>query len=87
MIKTLSSITLATLLLAAISGCSDKEPTPETAVSEFGCKQENVSAPNWTCIPKAEDSYAGVGIAENELLSKLCPIVNSLRGALFKSSG
>jgi len=53
-------------LVALMSGCADKTPTPEeTSLSTFGCKQENVLAPKWTCIPIVEGAYAGVGIAEN----------------------
>jgi len=63
MIKTFSSLAIAGLIALSISGCSDKEPAV-TAVEEFGCKQENVRAPRWTCIPAVEGSYAGVGIAE-----------------------
>jgi len=60
MIKTLSSIALAGLLAVTITGCSD---TPEPS-KEFDnrCKQENVLAPKWTCIPMVEGFYAGVGI-------------------------
>ena len=63
MIKTFSSLVVAGLIALSISGCSDKEPEVK-AIEEFGCKQENVMAPKWTCIPAVEGSYAGVGIAE-----------------------
>lgn len=62
MIKTFSSIALTALMLASFTGCSDKDPHPTSA--DFRCKQENVLAPSWTCIPKAEGAYAGLGIAE-----------------------
>ena len=69
MIKTISSIAFATLIAAVISGCSDKSPSPEQIQQEanddagFACKQENVLAPKWTCIPMVDGAYAGVGIA------------------------
>jgi len=60
--KTVSSIALATLIFTGFIGCSDKAPEPQK--EDFRCKQENVLAPQWTCIPMAEGAYAGVGIAE-----------------------
>jgi len=69
MIKTFSTICFITLLTFMTSGCSDKEPSPEQVQQEanddegFTCKQENVLAPKWTCIPIVDDAYAGVGIA------------------------
>ena len=33
------------------------------SINEFGCKQEGVEAPKWTCIPTVDGHYAGVGIA------------------------
>ena len=61
MIKTLSSIALAGLLAATITGCSDE---PKPAEPDFRCKQENVLAPKWTCVPMVEGAYAGVGISQ-----------------------
>jgi len=67
MIKLISSITLAGLIAASIVGCSS-EPTIEEQMQQhegdFRCKQENVLAPKWTCIPSVEGSYAGVGVAQ-----------------------
>ncbi|HUH42085.1 MAG TPA: LPP20 family lipoprotein [Sulfurimonas sp.] len=63
MIKTISSIALAFLLSAIITGCS-KDVEPENRSVDFSCKQENVDAPKWTCIPEVSGYYAGVGIAE-----------------------
>jgi len=64
MIKTISSIALAALVAAIITGCSDKaDPKPDSQ-ADFRCKQENVLAPKWTCIPMVDGAYAGVGVAE-----------------------
>jgi len=62
MIKTLTSIALAGLIAASFTGCGEKTPAP-AAVDQFGCKQESVAAPKWTCIPMVEGAYAGVGVA------------------------
>ena len=68
MIKTLLSISMTTLIALTFNACSD-EPKPAektsvaSSVNEFGCKQENVDAPKWTCIPMVDGHYAGVGIA------------------------
>ena len=66
MLKTLSSIALAGLIAASMTGCADDEPKPakKEEVSNFACKQENVLAPKWTCLPMMKGSYAGVGIAD-----------------------
>jgi len=68
MIKSLSLITLAFVVGLSTSGCSDKKPKVTQVKNDieksFTCKQENVDAPKWTCIPMADDSYAGVGIAQ-----------------------
>jgi hypothetical protein len=64
MTKSISTALFATLLALSISGCNNKEPKPaEPAQAQFGCKQENVPAPKWTCIPLSQTSYLGVGIA------------------------
>ena len=63
MIKTISSIAFTTLIALSMTGCSDKDPKPNDN-ADFRCKQENVLAPSWTCIPTADGYYAGVGIAE-----------------------
>jgi hypothetical protein len=63
MIKTISSIALAGLLAAAITGCS-KEAKPEDTAFDNRCKQENVLAPEWTCRPFVDDAYSGVGVAQ-----------------------
>ncbi len=64
MIKTISSIALAGLLSVAITGCNKKVTPEEEEAPSFACKQENVLAPKWTCIPTADDAYAGVGVAQ-----------------------
>lgn len=58
----ISGAIVCSLLL--LSGCSSKS----TAIKDFGCKQENVNAPDWTCIPNVEGFYSGVGIAEKSKL-------------------
>ena len=64
MIKTLSSIALAGIIAATITGCGGETPEPKQAEADFRCKQENVLAPKWTCVPMVEGAYAGVGIAK-----------------------
>lgn len=67
MIKTLSSIFFTTFVVVVFTSCS-KEAKPSEAeaiakaVNEFGCQQEGVDAPKWTCVPLVEGFYAGVGI-------------------------
>lgn len=63
MIKTVSYILGAGLLLSLFAGCS-KDAQPQERSVDFACKQENVLAPKWTCIPEIQGAYAGVGIAE-----------------------
>jgi hypothetical protein len=64
MIKSISTSIFATLLALSITGCNNKEPkAAEPAQAQFGCKQENVPAPKWTCMPISETSFLGVGIA------------------------
>lgn len=63
MIKTLSSIALAGLVAATITGCGGAAPEVKEE-ADFRCKQENVLAPKWTCVPMVEGAYAGVGIAQ-----------------------
>lgn len=63
MIKTITSLAFAGLIAASITGCGGAKPaTKEEA--DFRCKQENVLAPSWTCLPMVEGAYAGVGIAQ-----------------------
>lgn len=44
------------------SACSSKDEI--SAVDQFGCKQDGVAAPKWTCMPVVENAYAGVGVAQ-----------------------
>lgn len=66
MIQTISKIALLGLSAMIITGCSETTPVPKAdeAVASFACKQENVLAPKWTCIPMVQGYYAGVGIAD-----------------------
>jgi hypothetical protein len=67
MIKSILITIFATLLALSISSCSNKElkvaEATQTQEVNFGCKQENVPAPKWTCIPISEKSFVDVGIA------------------------
>ena len=62
MISKLQTLAFLGSLTLLISGCSE-EPKSEKQPS-FACKQENVLAPKWTCVPLVDGSYAGVGIAQ-----------------------
>jgi len=66
MIKTASKIALIALVVAGFSACSEKKPEPKKndAYKTFECKQENVLAPSWTCIPDVAGYYAAIGVAE-----------------------
>lgn len=64
MIKTLSSLALAGLVAATITGCGGETPQPQEAVFDNRCKIENTLAPQWACVPMVEGAYAGVGIAQ-----------------------
>ncbi|QOY51644.1 LPP20 family lipoprotein [Candidatus Sulfurimonas baltica] len=64
MTKIISSIALAGLLVATITGCGKKDVKPADIEFNNICKQENVQAPDWTCRPSADGAYAGVGVAQ-----------------------
>jgi len=69
MTQILKNVTIVAVALVALTGCSDKTPTPSQTKQEaynptFKCMQEGVEAPKWTCIPDVEGYYAGVGVAE-----------------------
>jgi len=57
---------MISLAAFTITGCGGTKPEPkkEAYNPTFQCKQENVLAPKWTCIPEVEGFYAGVGVAE-----------------------
>ncbi|MCF6339827.1 MAG: LPP20 family lipoprotein [Sulfurimonas sp.] len=61
MFKTVSLIVFTTILSVFITGCNKKV---EYQKDDFSCKQENVLAPTWTCIPDVDNYYSGVGIAQ-----------------------
>jgi hypothetical protein len=70
MIKTVSKMAALGLISVLMTGCfEDKKPEPVSNkyVPSFECKQENVLAPKWTCIPDVTGYYAGVGVAEKSL--------------------
>ena len=62
MIKTITSLAFAGLIAASITGCGGAKPAAKEE-ADFRCKQENVLAPKWTCVPMVEGAYAGVGIS------------------------
>ena len=56
-ILTITGLAISAILL--ISGCS-KEPT---VAESFSCTQENISAPEWICVPPVDETvFSGVGI-------------------------
>jgi len=58
------TIALAIVVAATLIGCGTEAPAPQKQeTNTFACKQENVLAPKWTCVPMVEGAYAGVGIA------------------------
>ncbi len=64
-----STLLMATALTAFITGCGETpKPAKPTQMGEvpssFACKQENVLAPKWTCVPLVDGYYAGVGVAK-----------------------
>ena len=63
MIKSFRTIAAAGIIAATITGCGGEAPAP-AADPDFRCKQENVLAPKWTCVPMVEGAYAGVGVAK-----------------------
>ncbi|WP_321779192.1 LPP20 family lipoprotein [Sulfurimonas sp.] len=64
MIKTLSSIALAGLIAATITGCGGSAPEPQEEEFDNRCRVEKQLAPKWACVPMVEGAYAGVGIAQ-----------------------
>ena len=71
MTKGLLSISAAALIAATLVGCGGTAPAPkQVEAPSFACKQENVLAPKWTCVPSFEGAYAGLGIAEKSAAGK-----------------
>ena len=65
MINTISKIAVVGFMAATFVGCTATPEAKDGAYqSTFECKQENVLAPRWTCIPDVQGFYAGVGIAQ-----------------------
>lgn len=67
--KRLSTLIIAGTVATLMLGCNETpkpaEPVqPGAVASNFACKQENVLAPKWTCIPMVDGYYAGVGVAK-----------------------
>ena len=69
MVKTLSSIALAGLIAATLTGCSGDAPAPAETLDER-CHKEGVLVPEWVCNSSIEgSSYAAVGIGTSKSLS------------------
>ena len=71
MTKFILSTLIAGTIAISMTACSSKKETivvdkvtTEQSHSVFDCKQENVLAPKWTCIPMVEGMYASVGVAQ-----------------------
>ena len=62
--KNIVSIAAAAVVAVTLVGCGSTPKPEKKAEPDFRCKQENVLAPKWTCVPNVEGAYAGVGIAE-----------------------
>ncbi len=81
MIKTLSTIALAGIIAATITGCGGT-PAPKVEKQEtadFRCRKGDQLAPEWTCNPNVEGAaYAGLGIGEsrNESMRRKIAIAN-----------
>jgi len=58
-LKTLSSVAVASILLVGCGGTPKPKEQPD-----FRCRQDGVLAPKWTCNPYVEGSIAAVGIAK-----------------------
>lgn len=69
MIKIFSSIALAGLITATLTGCSAEAPAPEETLDER-CKRGGELVPEWVCSSSLEGtSYAAVGIGTSKSLS------------------
>lgn len=63
MMKIISS--LIGIVVVMITGCGSETPKPTKV--DFSCHQEGVQAPEWTCVPMIDGSYAGIGIAQKSV--------------------
>ena len=71
MVKTLSSIALAGLIAATLTGCSEEAPAPKPLKTlDERCHKGGVLVPEWVCTSSINEySYAAVGIGTSESLS------------------
>jgi hypothetical protein len=61
MIKNFKIVAMAAVVAAVLTGCGE---TPKPAQADFSCKQDGVSAPEWTCNPSSyEGAIVGLGSA------------------------
>ncbi len=57
-------ISLSTMAVLGLTGCGGADAKPvDQAEADFRCHKEGVLAPEWTCTPLVEGSYAEVGSA------------------------
>jgi len=57
-------ISLSTMAILGVTGCGGADAQPaDQAEADFRCHKEGVLAPEWTCTPMVEGSYAEVGSA------------------------
>jgi hypothetical protein len=57
-------LSVSTMTILSLTGCGGEEPKPVDQVeADFRCHKEGVLAPEWTCSPMFENSYAEVGSA------------------------
>lgn len=60
MIKNFKFLAIAAVAAAVLTGCGE---APKPAQADFSCKQDGVSAPEWTCNPSYEGAIVGLGSA------------------------
>ncbi|MBL0708355.1 MAG: LPP20 family lipoprotein [Sulfurimonas sp.] len=73
MIKTISSIALAGLIAASISGCGGAAPAAQEETLDERCRAGGALAPQWVCdesIEGAEYAAVGIGTSRNESMRK-----------------
>jgi len=59
-------LSLSTMAVLGLTGCGGEEPKPKAVdpvEADFRCHKEGVLAPEWTCTPLYDGSYAEVGSA------------------------